>query len=103
MVFDGQKKFWTVWGITERHCTRLLSRAPTAETIAHTAKRFACFIVKSSTHAGMVSGRKPRFKTQTSFKGKLESGLIKELVVGLAGPKGAHTFHCLVQVNAATI
>lgn len=32
-------------------------------------------------------------KTHTSFKGTVESGLIKMLVVGLGGPKGAQQFH----------
>ncbi len=34
-----------------------------------------------------------RVKTHTSFKGTVESGLIKMLVVGLGGPKGAQQFH----------
>lgn len=34
-----------------------------------------------------------RVKTHTSFKGELESGLVKELVVGLGGPAGARQFH----------
>lgn len=34
-----------------------------------------------------------RVKTHTSFKGSVESGLVKKLVVGLGGPKGAQQFH----------
>jgi hypothetical protein len=34
-----------------------------------------------------------RVKTHTSFKGKVESGLVKKLVVGLGGPQGAQQFH----------
>jgi hypothetical protein len=34
-----------------------------------------------------------RVKTHTSFKGDVESGLIKKLVVGLGGPPGATQFH----------
>ena len=34
-----------------------------------------------------------RIKTHTSFKGDIESGLIKKLVVGLGGPQGARQFH----------
>jgi hypothetical protein len=34
-----------------------------------------------------------RVKTHTSFKGVVESGLAKKLVVGLGGPKGAQQFH----------
>jgi hypothetical protein len=38
-----------------------------------------------------------RVKTHTSFKAKVESGLIKKLVVGLGGPKGAQQFHSFGQ------
>jgi hypothetical protein len=34
-----------------------------------------------------------RVKTHTSFKGYVESGLTKKMVVGLGGPKGARQFH----------
>jgi len=34
-----------------------------------------------------------RVKTHTSFKGYVESGLTKIMVVGLGGPKGARQFH----------
>jgi len=34
-----------------------------------------------------------RIKPHTSFKGQVESGLTKMLVVGLGGPKGAEVFH----------
>jgi hypothetical protein len=34
-----------------------------------------------------------RIKTHTCFKGDVESGLIKKLVVGLGGPPGATQFH----------
>ena len=34
-----------------------------------------------------------RVKTHTSFKGAVESGLMKKIVVGLGGPKGAQQFH----------
>ena len=34
-----------------------------------------------------------RVKTHTSFKGDVESGLIKKLVVGLGGPQGSTQFH----------
>ncbi len=34
-----------------------------------------------------------RVKTHTSFKGPIESGMIKKLVVGLGGPPGARQFH----------
>ncbi|HBT19994.1 MAG TPA: DUF2088 domain-containing protein [Peptococcaceae bacterium] len=36
-----------------------------------------------------------RIKPHTSFKGKVESGLTKMLVVGLGGPNGAEVFHGL--------
>jgi len=35
-----------------------------------------------------------RIKPHTSFKGPVESGLTKMLVVGLGGPKGAEMLHC---------
>ncbi len=36
-----------------------------------------------------------RVKTHTSFKGELESGIVKMVVVGLGGPLGAQGFHQL--------
>ena len=36
-----------------------------------------------------------RVKTHTSFKGALESGLVKKLVVGLGGPEGSAQFHSI--------
>ena len=40
-----------------------------------------------------------RVKTHTSFKGCVESGLCKKLVVGLGGPGGAGQFHSLGQAE----
>lgn len=34
-----------------------------------------------------------RVKAHTSFRGHVESGLVKQLVVGLGGPRGAQQFH----------
>ena len=62
------------------------------EIIARTGEGLPVFTVGSATAVdGIIVVN--RVKTHTSFKGKVESGLVKMLVVGLGGPKGAQQFH----------
>jgi hypothetical protein len=90
---SGQKEVLDSLGITENSLHAPVVTCADCETIAHTASGLPVFIVKSAlTLDGILVVN--RVKTHTSFKGKLESGLIKELVVGLGGPKGAQHFHC---------
>jgi len=67
-------------------------RCAECEIIARTGEGLPVFTVGSATAVdGIIVVN--RVKTHTSFKGKVESGLVKMLVVGLGGPKGAQQFH----------
>ena len=88
----GQTEVLESLGITEEALGAKVLTCADCRTIAHTTSGLPVFIVESALMMdGIVIVN--RVKTHTSFKGIVESGLTKMLVVGLGGPKGAHQFH----------
>ncbi|MBU2703739.1 hypothetical protein Ga0466249_004887 [Sporomusaceae bacterium BoRhaA] len=89
---QGQKDLLDSLGITEDTLGAEVVTCSDCEPIAHTPNGLPVFIVNSALAMDGILIIN-RVKTHTSFKGIVESGLIKKLVVGLGGPKGAKQFH----------
>ncbi|MEI6828172.1 MAG: hypothetical protein WCK54_21475, partial [Desulfuromonadales bacterium] len=89
---NGQKKVLDSLGITEESLGARVLTCAACRILAHTPDGLPVFILESAfIMDGIVVVN--RVKTHTSFKGVVESGLTKMLVVGLGGPKGAQQFH----------
>jgi hypothetical protein len=88
----GQQEVLESLGITETNLGAPVLTCAECLTIAHTPGGLRVFVLKSALSLdGILLVN--RVKTHTSFKGPVESGLVKMLVVGLGGPKGAQQFH----------
>lgn len=88
----GQKDMLDGLGITEEAIGAPVVTCADCEIIGHTPDGLPTYVVKSALALdGIIIVN--RVKTHTSFKGIVESGLMKKLVVGLGGPKGAQQFH----------
>ena len=89
---QGQQEVLDSLGITEEALGAKVVTCADCRIIAHTPSGLPVFVLASAlTMDGIVVVN--RVKTHTSFKGAVESGLVKKLVVGLGGPKGAQHFH----------
>jgi hypothetical protein len=89
---DGQKEVLDSLGITEANLGAPVVTCAECETLAQKPGGLPIFITKAALGLdGLLVVN--RVKLHTSFRGKVESGLIKGLVVGLGGPKGAQQFH----------
>lgn len=88
----GQKEMLDGLGITEEAIGAPVFTCADCEIIGHTPDGLPTYVVKSALAVdGIIVVN--RVKTHTSFKGMVESGLTKKMVVGLGGPKGAQQFH----------
>jgi hypothetical protein len=89
---SGQKEVLDSLGITEAALGAKVITCAECDVIGATHEGIPAYFLKSAL---MMDGILVinRVKTHTSFKGKVESGLIKKLVVGLGGPAGAKQFH----------
>lgn len=89
---SGQKEVLDSLGITEEALGATILTCADCRIITHTRSGLPVFILESALKMdGIVVVN--RVKTHTSFKGVVESGLVKKMVVGLGGPKGAQQFH----------
>ncbi|NLH46787.1 MAG: DUF2088 domain-containing protein [Acholeplasmataceae bacterium] len=89
---EGQKEMLDGLGITEDAIGAPVMTCADCEIIGHTPDGLPTYVVKSALAVdGIIVVN--RVKTHTSFKGIVESGLTKKMVVGLGGPKGAQQFH----------
>lgn len=89
---NGQKKVLDSLGLTEETLGAKVLTCAECRTLTVTPSGLPVYIVESAqTMDGILLVN--RVKTHTSFKGIVESGLTKKLVVGLGGPKGAQQFH----------
>ena len=88
----GQKDVLGSLGINEESIGARILTCADCRLLTHSPSGLPVYIVES---AFMMDGIVVvnRVKTHTSFKGIVESGLAKMLVVGLGGPKGAQQFH----------
>jgi hypothetical protein len=91
-TIQGQLKMLDSLGISESSMGAPVVACAECEAIARTPGGLAVFILKSALNLDGILVIN-RVKTHTSFKGSLESGLVKGLVVGLGGPDGARQFH----------
>lgn len=89
---EGQKEILDSLGITEAALEATVLTCSDCIVIGETPGGLPVFCVKSALEMDGILVIN-RVKTHTSFKGKVESGIAKKLVVGLGGPKGAQQFH----------
>ena len=88
----GQIEILESLGLTEAALGAPVLTCTECTVIAHTPGGMPVYALESARKIdGLLIVN--RVKTHTSFKGTVESGLIKKIVVGLGGPKGAHQFH----------
>lgn len=91
-LVSGQKEILDSLGITEQEFGIPVMTCADCQVLGQTSGGLPVYTLTSAlTMDGILIIN--RVKTHTSFKGKVESGLTKKLVVGLGGPKGAQQFH----------
>jgi hypothetical protein len=88
----GQKEVLDSLGITEEALGVSIVTCDINEIIGQTEEGLTAYVLKSALEVDGILVIN-RIKTHTSFKGDVESGLVKALVVGLGGPRGARQFH----------
>jgi hypothetical protein len=89
---QGQSEVLDSLGMTEQALGAQVLVCAESDVIGATSEGIPAYILKSALSVDGILVIN-RIKTHTSFKGKVESGLIKKLVVGLGGPAGAKQFH----------
>ncbi len=89
---EGQIELLESYNITEETVGAPILACGESRRIAATETGLAVYALESVRQVDSILVVN-RVKTHTSFKGDVESGLVKELVVGLGGPKGARQFH----------
>jgi hypothetical protein len=90
----GQKEVLDSLGITEERLGAKVVTCDVGKEIGKTASGLVAYMLESAFAVDAIIPIN-RVKTHTSFKGSVESGLLKKLVVGLGGPPGAGQFHNL--------
>lgn len=88
----GQMELLESFGITESAVGAKVVPCVKGREIGITATGLHAYVLESAFTVDAIIPFN-RVKTHTSFKGDLESGLMKKLVVGLGGPQGAQQFH----------
>ena len=89
---EGQRQILAAYGITEERLgVPILSSLDVVE-VARTADGVPVYFDKLAFHAdGVIPVNRVKFHTH--FRGEVESGLLKMLVIGLGKHKGATTVH----------
>ena len=93
---QGQKEVLDSLNITEERLGAKVVTCATCRSIGQTADGLTAHMLDSAFSVDAIIPIN-RVKTHTSFKGCVESGMCKKLVVGLGGPGGAGQFHSLGQ------
>lgn len=88
----GQQEVLDSLGLTAATIGAEVVACAACEIIGHTRAGIPAYVLQSALQLDGIFVVN-RVKTHTSFKGKVESGLVKMLVVGLGGPQGAKQFH----------
>ncbi|NDV18372.1 DUF362 domain-containing protein [Pseudodesulfovibrio sp. JC047] len=88
----GQKEVLDSLGITEERLGARVITCDKGREVGTTENGWKVFMLESAFEVDAIMPIN-RVKTHTSFKGTVESGLAKKLVVGLGGPAGATQFH----------
>ncbi len=89
---EGQAELLESLGITEKSVGAPIITCAAGREIGVTSRGLHAYMLDSAFEVDAIVPLN-RVKTHTSFKGEIESGLIKKLVVGLGGPPGARQFH----------
>lgn len=92
----GQKEVLDSLGITEERLGAKVVTCARCRSIGSTPDGLEAHMLESAFDVDVIIPIN-RVKTHTSFKGCVESGMCKMLVVGLGGPGGAGQFHSLGQ------
>lgn len=88
----GQMELLESFGITEQALNAPVVPCTKGREVGVTTSNLKAYMLESAfTVDALILFN--RVKTHTSFKGDIESGLLKKLVVGLGGPQGAQQFH----------
>lgn len=95
---EGQKEVLDSLNITEQRLGARVVACATCRSIGQTPDGLAAHMLDSAFSVDAIIPVN-RVKTHTSFKGRVESGMCKMLVVGLGGPSGAGQFHSLGQAQ----
>ncbi len=90
----GQKEVLDSLGITEERLGTKIVTCASGRAIGATPDGLVAYMLDSAFGVDAIIPIN-RVKTHTSFKGCVESGMVKKLVVGLGGPDGAGQFHSL--------
>lgn len=90
----GQKEMLDSLGITEERVGAKVITCDQGREVGTTEKGWKVYMLESAFSVDAILPIN-RVKTHTSFKGTVESGLAKKLVVGLGGPAGATQFHAV--------
>lgn len=93
---EGQREVLTSLGITEERLGAPVVLCSEGREMGKTPRGWTVYMLESAFSVDVLLPVN-RVKTHTSFKGEVESGLAKMLVVGLGGPPGATQFHALGQ------
>ncbi|SKA71474.1 hypothetical protein SAMN02745704_00147 [Paucidesulfovibrio gracilis DSM 16080] len=91
---SGQKEVLDSLGITEERLGAKVITCAKGREVGTTDGGWKVFMLESAFEVDAIMPIN-RVKTHTSFKGTVESGLAKKLVVGLGGPPGATQFHAV--------
>ena len=89
---EGQKELLDSLGITKEALDIDIITCAEGREVGVTSRGLHAYMLNSAFSVDAIIPIN-RVKTHTSFKGAIESGLIKKLVVGLGGPQGARQFH----------
>lgn len=95
---EGQKEVLDSLGITEERLGAKVITCSSCRSIGQTPDGLTAHMLDSAFTVDAIIPIN-RVKTHTSFKGCVESGMCKKLVVGLGGPGGAGQFHSLGQAQ----
>lgn len=89
---EGQAEVLASYGITEKTMGVEIDASVDVETIGEYEPGLSIYVAKSALKAdGIIII--PRIKPHTCFRGKVESGVCKMLVIGLGKQRGADTVH----------
>ena len=89
---EGQADLLDSLGITEKTVGAPVITCATGRELGVTSRGLCAHMLDSAFSVDAIIPFN-RVKTHTSFKGLVESGMVKKLVVGLGGPSGARQFH----------
>ena len=89
---QGQREILDSLDITEKNLGAPVVTCAKSPVVAKTAGGLPVYCLESALALDGILAVN-RIKIHTAFKGAVESGLVKMLVVGLGGPAGAKQFH----------